>query len=305
MAERALPPLAAIRCFEAAARHLNFTQAAKELGMTQAAVSYQIKSLEGRLGAPLFIRGSRGIALSDLGARLAPAVSESFAQLRAAFDQVTSSNESVLNITALPTFATNWLVPRLGAFQLAHPEIAVRLDTSHKMIDFAREDFDVGLRSGGGVWPGLAAHHIMPAAYTPMLSPGLLAKHGSLHRPQELLDLPLIDPTDPWWKAWFAEACVPDADLAKSSGIQVMNQQLSGRAALAGQGVAILMPALFAEEIAEGRLVQPFPLIRNAPDEHYWLVYPEARRRLKKVRAFRDWILAEADKTIIPSSEPI
>src|SRR5262249_5099224 len=133
-----LPPLAAIRCFEAAARHQSFTRAAEELGMTQAAVSYQIKLLEDRVGGPLFMRGTRGVTLTETGRQLAPSISEAFVQLRGAFAQLRDTAGNVLNVSALTTFATNWLVPRLGSFQLAHPEIAVRLDASNVMVDFSR-----------------------------------------------------------------------------------------------------------------------------------------------------------------------
>jgi LysR family transcriptional regulator, glycine cleavage system transcriptional activator len=293
MAPHAIPPLSAIRCFEAAARHQSFTRAAEELGMTQAAVSYQIKILEDRVGGPLFLRGSRGVTLSDTGRRLAPAITDAFGQLRAAFDDLHETSDNLLSITALATLANNWLVPRLGAFQVAHPEIAVRVDASNRLVEFAREDFDVGFRSGDGKWPGLVSHALFPAAYTPMLSPLLLARSEPLSGPADLLKLPLIDPTDDWWGDWFVAAGLPAPDLSKRTEIRVENQQLAGRAALAGQGVAILMPAFFPEELADGRLVQPFPLVRQSSDSHYWLVYPEARRRLPKVRAFRDWILAE------------
>jgi LysR family transcriptional regulator, glycine cleavage system transcriptional activator len=289
-----LPPLAAIRCFEAAARHQSFTRAAEELGMSQAAVSYQVKLLEERVGSPLFSRGARGVTLSDAGRRLAPAVSEAFTQIRAAFEDLSETAEGILRITALSTFATNWLVPRLGTFQAKHPAIAVSLDVSNEVLDLARGEVDIGLRSGHGEWPGLASHPLMPAAFTPMLSPRLLERHGPLKEPADLLQLPLIDPTDEWWMDWFAEAGVPAPDLSGRTGIRVLNQQLAGRAALAGQGAAILMPAFFADELASGLLLQPFPIVRQTSDTHYWLVYSEARRRSPKIRAFRDWILAEA-----------
>jgi LysR family transcriptional regulator, glycine cleavage system transcriptional activator len=294
MTAPALPPLAALRCFEAAARHESFTRAAEELGMTQAAVSYQIKVLEDRIGGPLFLRGARGVVLSETGRRLAPGVADAFARLRAAFADLSDSSDNILSITSLATFATNWLVPRIGAFQLAHPDIAVRLDASNKLVDFTREDVDIGVRSGGGAWPGLVAHPLLAAAFTPMMSPGLLESAGPLSAPSDLLKLTLIDPTDYWWGDWFVAAGLEAPDLSKQRGIRVENQQLAGRAALAGQGVAILMPALFTEELADGRLVQPFPLVQqHANESHYWLVYPEARRRSPKIRAFRDWILKE------------
>lgn len=289
-----LPPLASIRSFEAAARHQSFTRAAQELGMTQAAVSYQIKLLEERVGSPLFVRGARGVTLSEAGRRLAPSVSEAFTQMRAAFEDLSERAEGILRITALSTFATNWLVPRIGTFQLQHPGIAVSLDVSHEMVDLTRAEVDVGLRSGHGSWPGLTAHPLMPAAFTPMLSPQLLERVGPLKQPADLLSVPLIDPADDWWLEWFEEAGVPTPDLSNRTGIRVGNQQLAGRAALAGQGAAILMPAFFADELASGLLMQPFSIVRQMSDAYYWLVYAEARRRSPKIRAFRDWILAEA-----------
>src|SRR3954447_10884840 len=136
-----LPPLSAVRVFEAAARHLSFTKAAEELGMTQAAVSYQIKVLEERVGTPLFLRLPRKVALSETGQRLAPAANEAFELLRTAFTSARDKSQGVLSMTVVTTFATNWLVPRLGSFQYANPSLAVRLDTSTRLIDFSREEF--------------------------------------------------------------------------------------------------------------------------------------------------------------------
>jgi LysR family glycine cleavage system transcriptional activator len=287
-----LPPLAAIRCFEAAARHLSFTRAAEELGITQAAMSYQIKLLEDRLG-PLFLRRPRGVALSETGRRLAPPVTAAFDGLRSAFEDLNQNAEGTLAITAVQSFAANWLVPRLGCFQIAHPEIAVRLDVSQRVVDFSREEFDVGIRHNGiDKWPGLVAHPLIALEFTPMLSPRLLEKFGPVTRPADLLKLPLLEPSDHWWPAWFALAGVTVPDLAGRPEITFGTQNLIGSAALAGQGVAILTPALFRDDLASGRLLQPFQL-RGRGNGHYCLVYPEARRRAPKIRAFRDWILAE------------
>ena len=261
--------------------------------MTQAAVSYQIKLLEERLGGPLFLRGSRGVTLSEAGRRLAPAVADAFGALRAAFAAFGKADEGVLNVTATNTFASNWLAPRLGAFQLAHPQIAVRLEVSGHLVDFAREDVDVGIRTGNGQWQGLAAHRLMGDEYTPMLSPRLLTNVERLEQPADLLKLPLIDPTDPWWVDWFAAAGVDAPDLSRRTEMQVGAQNLAAQGALAGHGVAILTPAFYRTELAEGRLVQPFPLVNNA-NYSYWLVYLQSRRSTPKIRAFHDWILAAA-----------
>lgn len=290
MSQPSLPPLAAIRCFEAAARHQSFTRAAHELGMTQAAVSYQIKILEDRVGGPLFLRGPRGVALTEAGRRLAPAVTEAFSILHAAFRDLDEAEGGVLAVSATATFASHWLVPRLGAFSLAHPGIAVRLDTSPRLLDFSREEVDVGIRSGHGDWSGLVSHRLLDIEFTPMLSPRLLAAVGPLREPADLLRLPLIDPTDPWWGDWFAAAGVSAPDLSRRTEMRVGTQAMAANAALAGQGVAVLTPAFFPEEIAAGRLVQPFRLVHKT-GSCYWLVYREARRRSPKIRAFRDWLL--------------
>ena len=152
-----LPPLAAIRAFEAAARTLNFTKAAEELGMTQAAVSYQIKLLEERLGELLFLRRPRKLVLTEAGDRLAPRTSEAFDILREAYGRFAKDGPATLTISTTHTFASHWLAPRLGTFQLRYPQIAARLETSERIVDFASEEVDVGIRSGLGGWPGLRA----------------------------------------------------------------------------------------------------------------------------------------------------
>jgi LysR family glycine cleavage system transcriptional activator len=294
-----LPPLAAVRCFEAAARHLSFTRAAEELGMTQAAVSYQIRILEERVGGPLFARGARGVALTDAGRQLAPRVSDAFAQLRAAFEELSESADGVLSLTVLNAFASNWLVPRLGAFQLQHPKIAVKLDVSSDMIDFSREDVDIGIRTGSGAWPGLTAHKLIPVAYTAMASPTLLPKLPPLNGPADLLQCPLIDPTDAWWLDWFTAAGLDAPDMSARREMRVFFQNLAGSAAIAGHGVALLTPAFFVDEIKSGRLVQLFPFVRE-PGTFYWLVYRETRQRSPKIRAFRDWLLQEIGAPPMP-----
>src|SRR3954451_5795356 len=151
------PPLQAIRVFDAVARHSSFTKAASELAMTQSAVSYQIKLLETFVGGPLFVRLARGVALSDRGAAIAPVVRQALADLNRVFRAARNENASTLAITTLHTFATNWLAPRIGAFQLAHPDLAVRIDVSSRLVDLEAEGFDVGIRSGKGPWPGLVS----------------------------------------------------------------------------------------------------------------------------------------------------
>lgn len=287
-----LPPLTAIRAFEAAARLGSFTQAAAELGLTQAAISYQVKQLEDRVGAPLFLRQARKVVLSEAGKRLAPAVAEAFQRLTLAFDALKNSDENVLSVTAVSTFCSNWLVPRLGTFQAAHPDIAVRLDMSPRWVDFAREEFDLAIRSGNGAWPGLAAHKLLPLELGVFASPGFVAEAGPLVKPTDLLRLPMLDWTDNAWRLWFKTAGIIDPQPTSRPNIMAPTQQILGNAAMAGQGIALLTPAFFRREIADGRLVQVLPVIAREPVD-YWLVYPQERRNQRKIRAFRDWLLEQ------------
>jgi LysR family glycine cleavage system transcriptional activator len=287
-----LPPLSAIRAFEAAARHGSFTKAAEELGMTQAAVSYQVKLLEDRVGSPLFLRQARKVVLSEAGKRLAPSVSEAFQRLEAGFAAMRETADGVLSVTAVHTFATNWLVPRMGAFQVAHPEIAVRLDVSSRTVDFGREDFDVGIRGGRGDWPGVKSHLLLPMRFTPLCSPELLARYGPVSEPADLARLPRLFAHDEWWEHWFKAAGIPEPPQTVASTLAVEVQSMLGTAAVAGQGVAMLMPAFFAADLAAGRLVQPFALTATDGND-YWLACAQERQNVPKIRAFREWILAE------------
>lgn len=287
-----LPPLSAIRAFEAAARHGSFTKAGEELGMTQAAISYQVKLLEDRVGTPLFLRQARKVMLSEAGKRLAPGIEEAFQRLGAAFASLRETDQNVLSITVVNTFCTNWLVPRLGSFQMAHPNIAVRLDASPRTVDFTKEDFDLGIRGGLGVWPGLKSHPLFPLDMTPLASPEFLARAGKIDGPDDLLKLPLLDWTDDCWRTWFKTAGIENPQAKAGHNIQVQTQQMLGLAALAGQGIALLTPVFFAAELKSGRLMRVSDIVHRDA-QNYWLVYPEDRARQPKIRAFRDWLLAQ------------
>jgi LysR family glycine cleavage system transcriptional activator len=283
-----LPPLAAIRVFEAAARHENYSRAAEELALTQAGVSYQIKLLEERLGTQLFVRKGRGMALTPLGKRIAPRVSDAFALLGDAFATVRAENETVLSITCSRTIATNWLAERLGAFNLVRPGLAVRLHVSDDLVDLAGGEVDVGIRGVLDPGPGVVSHFLMRQVVTPMASPAFLARHP-LNAPADILKVPRLSPDDRWWDTWFTS--LSDAyDGAQDPGLRFDSQVLDGNAAIAGHGVAMIFPPIFATAIKAGLLVQPFDHFACEPMP-MWLVYPEYKRRLPKVRAFRDWLL--------------
>jgi LysR family glycine cleavage system transcriptional activator len=293
--------LSAIRVFEAAARLLSFTRAADELGMTQAAVSWQVKALERRLDQALFRRLPREVALTPAGERLARAASEAMSVLRTAVADLSDSGEGVLAISTLQTLAVQWLAPRLGGFQVAHPKIAVRLESNSSVVDLVRDNFDVAIRTGEGNWPGLEAVPLFASLMTALCSPKVADALDMSRGPAALLDAPKIG-LEAEWAMWFRLAGVRPPTPNEGQGalrFAAESQTMEIAAAQAGQGLALASPILFASEIAAGRLVQPFPVTLHY-ERQVWLVYPSERRRARKIAAFRDWLLdcAAADPAI-------
>jgi LysR family glycine cleavage system transcriptional activator len=282
-------PLSAIRVFEAAARLKSFTRAAEALNITQAAVSWQVKALEQRLGQTLFTRLPREVALTAAGERLARAASEAVSLLRTAVADITEADEGVLAITTLQSLANQWLAPRLGAFQLAHPKIAVRLETTGRIVDLTREDADVALRAGPGDWPGLTSHWLFASEGTVLCTPELMRRYA-ITEPADLLRAPKVG-SEREWNAWFAAAGVA-TPVDQDTGPRLVAdlQTIEIASALAGQGAALASPVFFAPEIAAGRLVRPFKATISF-SAGYWLSYPTDRRRSPKIVAFRDWVL--------------
>ena len=291
---RHLPPLSAVRVFECAARYENFTAAAAELGMSQAAVSYQIRQLEQRLGVPLFRRERRRVLLTEAGRRAALATSRAFDALDAAFAELRNEDESLLTISAPQTFANEWLAWRLGGFQMAHPGTAVRLLVDDSLVDFSSSQADVAIRGGFGRWPGLTADHLLTIDVTPMCSPAFVKRHGK-PTAATLLDVPLLSPDNAEWPLWLAKAgvAVPPGPIRR--GISMTSQGNDGNAAIAGQGVAILTPFFWRLALAEGRLVKPFDQLAS-DGRAYWLVAPEQRRGVAKIKRFREWLTAEVKR---------
>ncbi|HEV7658483.1 MAG TPA: LysR substrate-binding domain-containing protein [Allosphingosinicella sp.] len=286
-----LPPLSAVRVFEAAARHQNFTQAAAELGMTQAAVSYQIRLLEERLGVPLFARHKGRVLLTEAGRRAAPLVASAFETLDDAFSGLVAEDQALLSISTAQTFATTWLAPRIGSFQVRHPNLAVRLSTDNKLIDFSAGEFHAAIRVGRGDWPGLKCHFLFRLNFSPICSAAFAAGHN-LTRPEQLLDVPRLSPGDDWWGDWLAEMGVAAREGSLGPGLVLDNQVMEANAAFAGAGIAMMTPMFWRHELAAGGLVQPFGHV-HLTDLGHWLVYPEGRRSQPKIAALRDWLLAE------------
>ena len=297
---RRLPPLSAVRVFECAARHQNFTAAAGELGMTQAAVSYQIRLLEERLGLPLFARAKGRVSLTEAGRRIAPLLSSAFDTLEEAFSGLVADDEGLLSISTAQSFATTWLAPRLGAFQVRHPDLAVRLSTDNRLIDFSTGEFHAAIRVGRGDWPGLRCHFLFRLSFSPICSAEFAARHH-IERPAQLLELPRLTPQDHWWREWLAQVGVVAPDAEGGRGIVLDNQVMEANAAFAGTGIALMTPMFWRAELASGRLVQPFEHL-FVSDAVVWLVYPESRRGQRKITLFRDWLLDEVRRAA--QSEP-
>jgi LysR family transcriptional regulator, glycine cleavage system transcriptional activator len=285
---RYLPSLPAVRVFEAAARHENFTRAARELGLTQAGVSYQIRLLEDQLGTRLFDRINKRVKLSGTGAKLARRLEAAFDAMADAFGDLAKENDATLTISATQTVAT-WLAPFLGGFQLAHPNVGLRIETGSTMTDFARENVDLALRIGRGPWPGLKSHLLFDLHCTPICSPGYRDQHD-FQSPQDLLTARRLSPNDDWWAQWFAQMGVEQSRGPISSGVHFDSQIAESRAALNGGGIAILAPFFWQQELASGELVRIFPdLDLNVGG--LWLVYPEHVRNRPKIAFFRRWLL--------------
>jgi LysR family glycine cleavage system transcriptional activator len=295
---RFLPPLNALRAFEASARHLSFTKAAGELNVTQAAVSHQIKALEARLGVALFKRLNRALLLTDAGQAYLPAVRDAFDAIARATAQVTRRGRpepKVLTVSVLPSFAAKWLVPRLGRFREAHPDIDVRISADHHMTDFGREDVDMAVRYGQGDYPGLDCVRLMTEDVFPVCSPRLLQGRHPLRTPADLRFHTLLhDDFRVDWRIWLLAAGVQDVDPER--GPAFTDSSMVVQAAVEGQGVALARSVLAAADLAAGRLVKPFDVSMPARWAYY-AVCPKARRDDRRIKAFRDWLLAEAEQT--------
>ena len=296
---RKLPPLNSLRAFEAAARHLSFTNAADELNVTQAAISHQIKGLEEYLGVALFQRRNKAVLLTEAGQLCLPGLRDGFDRLADAIGRIRArENENLVSVTTTPPFAAKWLVPRLNRLRKAHPDIEVRIDSSTHVIDLSREQIDLAIRYGAGRYPGLVSEQLMDVEVSPVCSPRLLKGEHPLETPGDLRWHRLLHTDwssqrgeEPDWRMWLLAAGVRDIDWAK--GPQFNDWMLAMQAAIEGQGVVLGRSALVANDLAAGRLVRPFNV--SVPGKFaYYLVYPESAAKRAKVAAFRDWLTVEA-----------
>jgi LysR family glycine cleavage system transcriptional activator len=295
---RRLPPLNALRAFEAAARHLNFSRAADELSVTPGAVSQQIQNLEDYVGAALFRRTPRGLLLTDAAQMALPALREAFDRLAEAASLLTAAVDGRrLTLTAAPSFAAKWLVPRLGRFEAAHPQVDVWLSADMELVDFGAGDVDLAIRYGAGPYPGLESIRLMHETVIPVMSPELnaanpitspadLARHVLLHDGS-----PDADDSCPDWMMWLAARGVRGVD--GNRGPRFNQSSLVIEAAAGGRGVALAKRTLAQDDLDAGRLIVPMPITTEV-DFAYYVVHPKAKGRLPQVKAFVAWILAEA-----------
>jgi LysR family transcriptional regulator of beta-lactamase len=282
--DRSQLPLNALRAFEVAARHLSFTVAASELCVSQAAVSHHIRSLEERLGAPLFRRLPRGLALTDEGAALAPALTEAFDRMAAAMKRMEGGYHEVLTVGVVGTFATGWLLPRIAQFEAAHPAVDLRLLTNNNRVDLAGEGLDLAIRYGDGAWHGVEALPLLEAPLTALCAPGIARR---LLAPEDLgREVLLRSYRAEEWPRWLAAAGAPGARVR---GPMFDSSPAMAQAAVNGAGVALLPARLFEGELAAERLVQPFACEIDAG--RYWLTRLRSRGETQAMAAFRAWVM--------------
>ena len=290
---RRLPPLNGLRAFEAAARQLSFTRAADELGVTQAAVSHQVKALEARLGVQLFRRANRALLLTEEGQRYLPEVRDAFDLIAAATEKLRRHESSgQLTVSVTTSFASTWLVPRLARFRDVHPEIDVRVHADEDAVDFGRNNVDLAVRYGLGKWPHLKATKLFGETYHPVCSPALLTGPKPLRDPADLRHHTLLHEEHMAidWAVWLRTAGVEDVDASRGP---VFNRgSMVFQAAVAGQGVALGRSPLTDDDLAAGRLVRLFEV--SLPGKWaYYIVCPEGSAERPKLVAFTDWLLSE------------
>jgi LysR family glycine cleavage system transcriptional activator len=291
---RRLPSLNALRAFEAAARHESFTVAAGELFVTHAAISRHIRELEEWLGLDLFSRTGRGVVLTEAGRQYAHRLSPLFdAMANATREVMASGSIRKLAVTVEPSFASRWLIPRLGHFSSAHRDIEIMVDPDPRLVDIGSSEFDLGLRTGQGDWPDLDATKIADFDTFPVCSPGLL-KGATEIQPSELKHYTLIhSDSRQWWPDWLAAAGVEGVDGSRGPMFQ---SHLAIEAAEAGQGFALADTVLATNSLADGWLVRPFEPIIKEPGG-YFIVRAKGTRETPAARAFREWLMAEMAET--------
>lgn len=295
---RSILPLNPLRAFEAAARHLSFSKAAAELKVTPAAISHQVKELEESIGQPLFRRLTRALSLTEAGRTALPLLTEALDLMAEASDIMRRKTKAMtLRVTAEPSFAGRWLLPRLPDFRKKQPGIDLWLDASSRVVDLAREPVDLAIRWGSGRYPDLQVDRLFDDEFVAVCSPKLLPE-GGIREPAELARFTLLhldwgaeEEDAPDWPRWFEAAGLGEVDASRGPRFNI--DSMAVESALAGQGVALVSRVLVSDDLAAGRLVQPWTLVLPF-DFALWLVGEKERAQEPAIRAFREWLLATA-----------
>ena len=299
---RAPNHLNALRAFEAAARHLSYVAAADELNVTPAAIGQLVRGLEEVLGIELFHRAQAGparLVLTDQARAALPDLQAGFDRLTIAFERLKAGRARLaMSVTVPPAFADKWLLPRVERFRAQHPDYDLRIDTSGRLVDFAAERVHVGIRYGGGRWPGLEATFLLRDAFFPVCSPALLEGRHPLRGPADLQHHALIhdrsmafETTFPTWRSWLQSAGFANVECER--GLQINDSAAVIQAAIAGNGVALGRTTLVAEDLAQGRLVRPFGDDLDYDFAYYIVHRPQADDE-PGIAAIKEWLLAEA-----------
>jgi len=297
-----LPSLNGLRAFEAAARHLSFTNAAAELNVTQTAISHQIRRLEEELGIPLFVRQNRSLVLTPAAQDYLPGIRAAFQDLRQATDRLLRKDDDrVLTVSTLASFAAKWLLPRLASFQETHPEIDVRITTSMELVDFRKDNVDAAIRYGRGHWPGLRAIWLMADELFPVCSPALLKGEHPLRQPKDLAYHVLLHTSGVHddWRLWLTAAGLPIKTTALH-GLTFDMLFMTIQAAIDGLGIAIGRTSYVQGDIEKGRLVVPFDIAMPA-DAGFYLVSPNEIAPTPKLTAFEEWLTTAAKQIDRPT----
>lgn len=290
---RRLPNLAALRAFEAAARHGNFSRAADEIHVTHGAISHQVRALEEELGVALFARHGKRIAITPEGERFAATLRKALTDIATAAEALQAqSKQTRLTVAALPSFSARWLSPRLGRFIERYPDMEVMLQSTTHLTDFVRESVDFGIRFGFGRYPGLAVEKLMDDYFYPVASPRF--NGGKLPRtPQQLVRHALLRCEGEPWTPWFAAAGLDAPE--PTGGLVFQDSSLAVRAAVEGNGIALARHALAMSDIEAGALVRLFDIAIKSPQSYYLVCPPEFLKK-PQAQAFRTWLLEEIGK---------
>ncbi len=288
-----LPNLAALRAFEAAARHQNFSRAAEEIHVTHGAISHQVRALEEELGVALFTRHGKRIAITADGERFAVILRKSLMDIALAAEALQAgAQQKRLTITALPSFAARWLAPRLGAFIELYPDTEVTLQSSNHLTDFVRESVDIGVRFGAGHYPGLSVELVMDDYYYPVVSPKFNGGRLPLTL-KELARSALLRCDDEPWTPWFEAAGLDWPE--PSGGLVFQDASILVRAAVDGRGIALARHAIVVQDLEAGDLVRLFDIAVKCPSSYYLVCAPNALQK-PHVQAFRTWLFDEVRK---------